>query len=54
MSVNDYTVAKRPDGPPRIFFVHYEIDDNTSRNVLKLDKYGGDEVDTWVLLEVCA
>ena len=27
-----------------ICFVHYEIDDNTSRHVLKLDNYGGDEV----------
>ena len=35
------------------FFVHYELDDNTSRHVLKLDKYGGDEVDSWVLLEAC-
>ena len=33
------------------FFVHYEIDDNTSRHVLKLATYGGDEVDSWVLLE---
>ena len=33
------------------FFVHYEIDDNTSRHVLKLDGYGGDDVDSWVLLE---
>ena len=28
------------------FFVHYEIDDNTSRHVLKLDDYGGDGVDS--------
>ena len=36
------------------FFVHYEIDDNTSRHVLKLDKYGCDDVDAWVLLEALA
>ena len=36
------------------FFVHYEIDDNTSRHVLKLDNYGGDGVDSWVLLEALA
>ena len=36
------------------FFVHYEIDDNTSRHVLKLEAYGGDDVDSWVLLEALA
>ena len=36
------------------FFVHYEIDDNTSRHVLKLDTYGGNSVDSWVLLEALA
>ena len=36
------------------FYVHYEIDDDTSRHVLKLGKYGDDEVDSWVLLESCA
>ena len=36
------------------FFVHYEIDDNTSRHGLKLDKYSGDNVDSWVLLEAVA
>ena len=30
------------------------IDDNTSRHVLKLDDYGGDGVDSWVLLEALA
>ena len=35
------------------FLVHYEIDDNTAKHVLELNKYGGDEVDSWVLLEVC-
>ena len=39
------------DGKVVNFFVHYEIDDNTSRHVLKLATYGGDEVDSWVLLE---
>lgn len=36
------------------FFVHYEIDDNKSRHVLKLDAYGGEVVDSWVLLEALA
>ena len=36
------------------FFVHYKIDANTSRHVLKLDDYGGDGVDSWVLLEALA
>ena len=40
-----------PEGEVVNFFVHYEIDDDTSRHVLKLDKYGGDEVDSWMLLE---
>ena len=31
--------------------VHYEIDDDTSRHVLKLGTYGGEAVDSWVLLE---
>ena len=42
------------DGEVVNFYVHYEIDDDTSRHVLKLDKYGDDEVDSWVLLEACA
>ena len=33
------------------FFVHYEIDDNTSKHVLTLNAYGGTGVGSWVLLE---
>ena len=33
------------------FFVHYEIDDNTSAHMLELEKYGADDVGSWVLLE---
>ena len=39
------------DGEVVNFFVHYEIDDDTSRHVLTLDAYGGDEVGSWVLLQ---
>jgi hypothetical protein len=33
------------------FFVHYEIDDNTSKHVLSLGEYGGENPSAWVLLE---
>ena len=42
------------DGEVVNFWVHYEIDDNTSRHVLTLDAYGGDAVDSWVLLKETA
>ena len=34
------------------FFVHYEVDNDTSSHVLKLETYGGkdDDEDSWVLL----
>ena len=35
------------------FYVHYEIDDETSKHVLTLDTYNGEGVGSWVLLEVC-
>lgn len=40
------------DGKVVNFFIHYEIDDNTSQHVLELDTYGGDGENAWVLLEV--
>ena len=39
------------DGEVVNFFVHYEIDGDTSRHVLKLEDYGGDDENSWVLLE---
>ena len=39
------------DGEVVNFYVHYEIDDNTSRHVLALDSYGDTEPSSWVLLE---
>ena len=33
------------------FNVYYEIDDDTSKHVLELETYGGDDVGSWVLLE---
>ena len=33
------------------FQVYYEIDDNTSKHVLELQTYGGDNVGSWLLLE---
>ena len=39
------------DGQTANFKVHYEIDDDTSEHALALDKYGGDTVGSWVLLE---
>ena len=42
------------DGEVVNFYVHYEIDDDTSRHVLKLAAYGGEGVDAWVLLEEVA
>ena len=39
------------DGEVVNFFVHYEIDDDTSKHVLTLDTYGGSGVGSWVLLE---
>ena len=42
------------DGEVVNFYVHSEVDDDTSRHVLKLDTYGGEAVDSWVLLEGAA
>ena len=39
------------DGKTVNFFVHYEIDNDTSKHVLMLDNYGGDAEESWVLLE---
>ena len=39
------------DGDMVNFFVHYEIDDDTSHHVLKLEAYGGESTNSWVLLE---
>ena len=40
------------DGKTVNFFVHYEIDnDTTSKHVLMLDNYSGDAEENWVLLE---
>ena len=33
------------------FWVHYEIDDDTSAHVLTLEAYGGTSSGSWVLLE---
>ena len=33
------------------FFIHYEIDDETIKTVLRLDEYDGDDDGSWVLLE---
>ena len=40
------------DGEVVNFYVHYEIDGDTSKYVLKLDDYGGNDENSWVLLEV--
>ena len=42
---------RKMDGEGINFFVHYEIDDDTSAHVLKLENYGGETVGSWVLLE---
>ena len=42
------------DGEAVNFYVHYEMDDDTSRHVLQLATYGGEGVDSWVLLETLA
>ena len=42
---------KTMDGEVVNFFVHYEIDGDTSRHVLKLEDYGGNNENSWVLLE---
>ena len=39
------------DGEVVNFYVHYEIDDDTSRHVLTCEAYGGDGDGSWVLLE---
>ena len=33
------------------FFVLYEIDSNTAKHCLSLDKYGGEDNESWVLLK---
>ena len=33
------------------FLVHYEIDQDTVKTVLRLEEYGGDEEGAWVLLD---
>ena len=43
---------KTMDGEVVNFYVHYEIDGDTSKHVLKLDDYGGNDENSWVLLEV--
>ena len=45
------TVCLQVDGETVNFFVHYEIDQNTSKHALSLDNYGGEDVGSWVLLE---
>ena len=47
----NYTPADAESDKVVNVFVHNEIDDNTSRHVLKRNTYGGVEVDSWVLLE---
>ena len=42
---------RKVDGEVVNFLVHYEIDDNTSKHVLSLGTYGGDAIDSWVLLK---
>ena len=42
---------KTLDGEVANFFVYYEIDEDISKHVLKLNTYGGDGIDSWVLLE---
>ena len=42
---------KTMDGEVVNFYVHYEIDGDTSKHVLKLDDYGGNDENSWVLLE---
>ena len=42
------------DGGERIkvnFFIHYEIDQQKAKTVLRLNEYNGDEDGAWVLLE---
>ena len=43
--------GRRPDGEVVNFYVHYEIDGDTSAHVLKLEDYGGNDENAWVLLE---
>ena len=31
------------------FFIHYDIDDDTIKTVLRLDEYDGNEEGSWVL-----
>ena len=33
------------------FIIHYEIDDEDVKTVLRMDVYDGDDEGTWVLLE---
>ena len=42
---------KKMDGEVVNFYVHYEIDGDTSAHVLKLEDYGGNDENAWVLLE---
>ena len=42
---------KTMDGEVVNFYVHYEIDGDTSKHVLKLDDYGGNDENAWALLE---
>ena len=39
------------DGDVVNFFVHYEIDDDTSKHVLTLTDHGGEGEGSWVLLK---
>ena len=45
---------KTMDGEVVNFYVHYEIDDDTSKHVLTLEAYNGEGVGSWVLLEALA
>ena len=38
----------RMDGEVVNFYVHYEIDGDTSAHVLKLEDYGGNDENAWV------
>ena len=42
---------RKMEGKVINFFIHYEIDDDTSAHVLSLDTYDGEGVGSWVLLE---
>ena len=45
-------VSKRVDGKMEKvnFYIHYEIDDDTVKTILRMSEYGGAEDMSWVLL----